>query len=242
MNEKTGDTSFQEMVQSACIDDDKWMGWKPEIYTDIFARRVFKPLPPKDEAMSLLRDYFNHFNCLFPLFHEPTFMHLAERQYSRDPYEGCGWWASLNVVLAFAHRIRMLNNLDPHEENKISWLYMKNALAVLTELTMRSTDLMSIQALVGMVRRSRGVSVPKSQADNLPQALYMQGTPNPQPSFFLAAAAIRLSHSVGLHKRGAGFGLNPVEMEQRRRVFWLAYILDKEYGYGLCANLDVVTD
>jgi hypothetical protein len=47
-----GDTSFQEMISSAYIDDD----WKPEIFSDIFAPWVFNPLPLKDEAMSLLCD------------------------------------------------------------------------------------------------------------------------------------------------------------------------------------------
>ncbi|RAH52808.1 fungal-specific transcription factor domain protein [Aspergillus piperis CBS 112811] len=209
VNEKTGDTSFQDMISSAYIDDNKWMYWKPEIFSDIFARRVFKPLPPKEEAMSLFRDFFSNFNCMFPLFHEPTFMHLVERQYSRDPYEGSGWWASINVVLAISHRLRVMSNLVPQEEDKKAWLYLKNAMAVLTELTMRNTDLLSVQALLGM-------------------SLFLQGTPNPQPSFFLVAAAIRLSHSIGLHKRGSGFGLNPVEVEQRKRVFWIAYLLDKD--------------
>ncbi|KAE8359549.1 fungal-specific transcription factor domain-containing protein [Aspergillus caelatus] len=209
VNEKTGDTSFQDMISSAYVDDNKWMYWKPEIFSDIFARRVFKPLPPKEEALSLFRDFFENFNCMFPLFHEPTFMHLVERQYSRDPYEGSGWWASINVVLAIAHRLRVMSNLVPQEEDKKAWLYLKNAMGVLTELTMRNTDLLSVQALLGM-------------------SLFLQGTPNPQPSFFLVAAAIRLSHSIGLHKRGSGFGLNPVEIEQRKRVFWIAYLLDKD--------------
>ncbi|KAL4781495.1 fungal-specific transcription factor domain-containing protein [Aspergillus varians] len=209
VNEKTGDTSFQDMISSAYIDDNKWMYWKPEIFSDIFARRVFKPLPPKEEALSLFRDFFDNFNCMFPLFHEPTFMHLVERQYSRDPYEGSGWWASINVVLAISHRLRVMSNLVPQEEDKKAWLYLKNAMGVLTELTMRNTDLLSVQALLGM-------------------SLFLQGTPNPQPSFFLVAAAIRLSHSIGLHKRGSGFGLNPVEAEQRKRVFWIAYMLDKD--------------
>ncbi|PKY06546.1 fungal-specific transcription factor domain protein [Aspergillus campestris IBT 28561] len=209
VNEKTGDTSFQDMISSAYVDDNKWMYWKPEIFSDIFARRVFKPLPPKEEAMSLFRDFFENFNCMFPLFHEPTFMHLVERQYSRDPYEGSGWWASINVVLAIAHRLRVMSNLVPQEEDKKGWLYLKNSMGVLTELTMRNTDLLSVQALLGM-------------------SLFLQGTPNPQPSFFLVAAAIRLSHSIGLHKRGSGFGLNPVEVEQRKRVFWIAYLLDKD--------------
>jgi len=197
------------MISHSTVDDNKWMYWKPEIFSDIFVRRVYKPLPPRDEAMSLLRDFFENFNCMFPLFHEPTFMHLVDMQYSLTPYEGSGWWASINVALAIAHRLRVMSNLVPQEEDQKAWLYLKNAMGVLTELTMRNTDLLSVQALLGM-------------------SMFLQGTPNPQPSFFLVAAAIRLSHSIGLHKRGSGFSLNPVEVEQRKRVFWIGYMLDKD--------------
>ena len=151
VNEKTGDSSFQEMISSSTVDDNKWLYWKPDIFSDIFVRRVFKPLPPKEEALSLLRDYFENFNCMFPLFHEPTFMHLVERQYSRDPYEGSGWWASINVALAIAHRLRVMSNLVPKDEDQKAWMYLKNALGVFTELTLRNTDLLSVQALLGMV-------------------------------------------------------------------------------------------
>jgi hypothetical protein len=185
------------------------MYWKPEIFGDLFVRRVFKPLPPKDEALGLFKDFFENFNCMFPLFHEPTFMHLVEKQYSRDPYEGSGWWASINVALALAHRIRVMSNVVPHEDDQKAWLYLKNAMGVLTELTLRNTDLLSVQALLGM-------------------SLFLCGTPNPQPSFFLISAAIRQAHSIGLHKRGSAFNLNPIEAEQRKRVFWIAYMLDKD--------------
>ena len=208
VNEKTGDSSFQEMISNSTVDDNKWQYWKPEIFGDIFERRMFVPLPPKTECLSLLKDFFENFNCMFPLFHQPTFMHLVHRHYSRDPYEGSGWWASLNVALAIAHRLRVMSNLVPQDEDQKAWGYLKNAMGVFTELTMRNTDLLSVQALLGM-------------------ALFMQGTPNPQPSFFLVAAAIRLSHSIGLHKRGSSFNLNPVEIEQRKRVFWIGYMLDK---------------
>jgi hypothetical protein len=197
------------MISSASVDDNKWMYWKPEVFSDLFQRRIFRQLPPKAEAVSLLKDFFENFNCMFPLFHQPTFMHLVDRQYSRDPYEGSGWWASLNVALAIAHRLRVMSNLVPQDEDEKAFGYLKNAMAVSTELTFRNTDLLSVQALLGM-------------------ALFLQGTPNPQPTFFLVAAAIRSSHSIGLHKRGSGFNLNPVEIEQRKRVFWIAYMLDKD--------------
>lgn len=63
--------------------------------------------------------------------------------------------------------------------------------------------------------------------------MFMQGTPNPQPGFFLLSAALRLAHSIGLHKRGSDFNLNDVESEQRKRVFWIAYVMDKEYVKAL---------
>ncbi|KXX81750.1 Transcriptional activator protein acu-15 [Madurella mycetomatis] len=209
VNEKMGDTSFSQMISDVSIDDHKWTAWKPDVFGDVFRRTIFRDLPPKPEALSLLKDYFENFNCMFPLFHQPTFMHLVERQYSNNPYTGSGWWASLNVALAIAHRLRIMSNLVPQEEDDKAWAYMKNAMAVFSELTMRNTDLLSVQALLGM-------------------SLYLQGTPNPQPSSLLTATAIRLSHSIGLHKRGTGFNLNPIEIEQRKRVFWIAYMLDKD--------------
>lgn len=210
VNEKTGDSSFQTMIASATNEDKHtWDHWKPEVFNDLFQRRIFKPLPPRQECYALLRDYFENFNCMFPLFHEPTFMHLVDKHYSLEPYDSSGWWASLNVALAIGHRLRVMSNVVGQEEDEIAWAYLKNAMAVMSELTMRNTDLLSVQALLGM-------------------ALFLQGTPNPQPSFFLVAAAIRLAHSIGLHKRGSGFNLNEIENEQRKRVFWIAYLMDKD--------------
>ncbi|KAJ4986173.1 fungal specific transcription factor domain-containing protein [Stagonosporopsis vannaccii] len=209
VNEKTGDNSFQHMISTAAVEDNKWIQWRPDVFQDIFKRRVYKQLPPKHEALSLLKDYFENFNCMFPLFHEPTFMHLVDKHYSKDPYEGSGWWASLNVALAFAHRLRVMSNLVPAEEDEKAWQYLKNAMSVMVELTMRNTDLLSVQALLGI-------------------GLFLLGTPNPQPTYFFVATAMRLAHSIGLHKKGANFNLNNAEVEQRKRVFWIAYMLDKD--------------
>jgi len=209
VNDKTGDNSFRDMISTAAVEDNKWISWRPDVFQDIFKRRVYKQLPPKHEALSLLKDYFENFNCMFPLFHEPTFMHLVDKHYSKDPYEGSGWWASLNVALAFAHRLRVMSNLVPQEEDEKAWQYLKNAMSVMVELTMRNTDLLSVQALLGV-------------------GLFLLGTPNPQPTYFFIATAMRLAHSIGLHKKGTNFNLNNAEVEQRKRVFWIAYMLDKD--------------
>lgn len=214
VKEKTGDDGFQKLVGEMATKTFTWFHWKPEIFGDLFTRRTYQPLPAKEEAISLLKLYFEHCNAMFPLFHEPTFMHLAEKQYSHEPFEGSGWWACLNVAMAISFRMRAhanahRDNDNAAEDNRCAWLYMKNALAVMPELTLRNNDLLSVQAIAGM-------------------ALFLQGTPNPFLSFYFVGGAIRLAQGLGLHKRGHSFNLNEVETEQRKRVFWILYMMDKE--------------
>ena len=49
---------------------------------------------------------------------------------------------------------------------------------------------------------------------------------DPQPSYILAATAVRLSHALGLHRSLGDFGLNPVELKERQNVLWITYMLD----------------
>lgn len=194
---------------AAVVEDDKFHDLELQVLSELFQRRIYEQLPAKKECLELLELFFKDFNIVFPLFHRPTFLYLVERQYSSDPYAGSGWWASLNVVLAIAHRLRVRYTTTPEEDERKAWGYLKNSMGVLAELMVQNTDLLSVQALLGM-------------------ALFMYCTSNPQPSFSLVAASIRLSHSIGLHKHGSAFNLKPIEIEQRSRVFWIAYILDKE--------------
>ncbi|KAF8251868.1 hypothetical protein K440DRAFT_647294 [Wilcoxina mikolae CBS 423.85] len=232
VNEKTGDTSFQQMVHEAKLAQQRrpCSIWKSDTYSEIFDQRGRHPFPPRETASLLVRDFFRGFNMLFPLFHQPTFEAFFERQYSNDPPVNSGWYAAFNVVLAISCRLRV-SHPPSHEPAAVpvgshiseAWKYFQNAATVLTELLLRNSDLMSIQAILGM-------------------ALFMQGTANPQPSCFLVAAAVRISTSIGMHRRGSSFGLSPTETQQRRRIFWILYILDKNMalrtGRPPCINDD----
>ena len=70
----------------------------------------------------------------------------------------------------------------------------------------------------------------------------MQATTNPQPLYFLIAAAARSATNIGLHRRGPSFGSNPIETVQRCRVFWILYSIDKRAalrsGRSSCINDD----
>lgn len=211
VDEKVGDKSFSTMIASALAKDrNEWDEKPPNIFDGTFTRRVFKPLPSRTECLSLIGEFFDQFNQMFPLFHEPTFLYLIDHQYSDEPYEGSGWWASINIALATAYRIRAATgSLRSEEASQHAWEYFKNAMAVSSELIVRNTDLLSVQALLGL-------------------ALFLRGTSNPQAGFAFTSAAMRLAHTIGLHKSGRAFTFNPVESEQRNRVFWIAYLLDKD--------------
>ncbi|KAE8444918.1 hypothetical protein EG329_014045 [Mollisiaceae sp. DMI_Dod_QoI] len=179
--------------------------------SDIFSRRVIKPLPPKSEALLLIQKSFEGFSSAFPIFNQANF--LARFNTSESPYEDPGWWACLNVILALAHRFRAMVGTNSRQEDKQAWGYFQNALAVTTELTMLNDTVAAVQALVGM-------------------AIVVQGTPNPAPYASLTAKAMRLAQTLGLHRsmdQGMEqLGVQREVREERKRVFWIAYILDKD--------------
>jgi hypothetical protein len=119
-----------------------------------------------------------------------------------------GWWACLNVVLALTHRFKESTTSEKHEDLE-AWGFFQNALAVSNQLVTMHSTLASVQALLGM-------------------ALVLQGTPNQGPVSLLTSSAIKLAQRMGLHRRCQDTGLSATEIEERKRVFWVAYALDKD--------------
>ncbi|EAW18151.1 transcription factor domain-containing protein [Aspergillus fischeri NRRL 181] len=205
---KTGEVNFLRLLVSDTRHDSPWDYWRPDVFHDVFASKVFKPLPPRAEVFSLLGDYFRTINRLFPLYHEASFMEMVEWQYTQQTCDDAARWASINVILALAYEYRYTNSLKSEKDKERAWLYYKNAMSVFTELTLRRTDMLSVQALLGM-------------------ALFLRGNSGTQSAMPLITAAIRTCHRLGLHRDTPRPHLAPAEQEQRKRVFWIAFILDQ---------------
>ncbi|KAJ6109935.1 hypothetical protein N7486_002170 [Penicillium sp. IBT 16267x] len=182
--------------------------WIPRMLQDPFEQRTTQTLPSKKTTLALVDEFLATFNQAIPLVDDRSFMKLVERQFSWNPDENPSSWALLNVILGFSYRERAQMASDESHDWKMSLAHIKNALNVVVELFLRNADLSAVQALLGL-------------------ALYFQGTPNAQALFMFSAAAIRLSHSIGLH-RNIITGMDPSEIEQRRRIFWIAFILDAD--------------
>lgn len=112
------------------------------------------------------------------------------------------------MVLALTHRFQKTTSLN-REEDVEALGYFQNAYAVSNQLTALKSTLSCVQALLGM-------------------SMIILGTPNKGPASLLTSSAIRIAQSMGLHRKLQEPGLSDTEIEQRKRVFWLAYILDKD--------------
>lgn len=59
------------------------------------------------------------------------------------------------------------------------------------------------------------------------QAFILQATSKTQMYYMATAAAARLAQTMGLHRCLRNVGLSDADLEQRRNVFWVIYILEK---------------
>ncbi|KAJ5715024.1 uncharacterized protein N7483_012205 [Penicillium malachiteum] len=188
----------------------KWplTNWIPRILQDSFEHRTTQPLPSREATLALVTGFLANFNHTIPLIDDTSLRRLVERQYSWNPDDSPSSWVLLNVVIAFSYRERAQASSDASSDWQKSLGHVKNALNVLVDLFLRNADLAAVQGLLGL-------------------ALYFQGTPNAQAQYMLAASAMRLSHSIRLH-RNVISGFTPAEIEERRRTFWISFILDAE--------------
>ena len=119
-----------------------------------------------------------------------------------------GRWACLNIVLALTHQFQHGETQDMEEDCE-TWNYFETAFAIVGQLMTMHVTLWSVQALLGM-------------------ALVIQGTPNQGPVSLLISGAMKLAHRMGLHKQCRNPNISAAEIEERKRVFWIAYSLDKD--------------
>lgn len=143
------------IISPESIHENPWNQWRPDVFHDLFASKVFKPLPSRSEVFSLMKDFFQTANRLFPIYLESSFMKMVEWQYTQQTCDDAARWANINMVICLAYEYRSSNSSKSEKDKEKSELYFKNAMSVFTELALKRTDLLSVQALISMVRLVR---------------------------------------------------------------------------------------
>ncbi|RSL56833.1 hypothetical protein CEP53_006682 [Fusarium sp. AF-6] len=156
--------------------------------------------------MSAAQSYIAGFNSAIPLFNPERLLRVINRWYSSSGNGDYTTWAAINTMLALVHRQTPPEDATP---SKNTAKYTNNAQSVLTNIIMGETTLLSVQVLVGMT-------------------LLFQGVQDLKPATMLIAMALRLAHQLGLHTRESSAQLDSSVALERCRVFWIAYILDRD--------------
>ena len=163
-------------------------------------------LPESDITYSLIDTFLRTINRIHPLYDERMLLETANLWYRIPARRTKLAWATINVVMALAQCCVQRTDKLPQAFAEDC---IRNAQSVLTELIMGELRLENLQVVLGLV-------------------LSFTQMPDMRPSSVLISTAFRLIHEMGIHRREGYDGVSEAEAQQRNRVFWVAYILDRD--------------
>ncbi|KZL72843.1 fungal specific transcription factor domain-containing protein [Colletotrichum tofieldiae] len=168
-------------------------------------------LPPLEEIMPVIEEFFNRYNSIMPLFDQETFMRMLSDWYSPSSQQSPAVWAAINIAMALGYRcgLKQPGNVESLVDDQKVLHHMRNVQSVVSDLVTREEDLLGVQVLVGMV-------------------ILFQGTKDPKPASVLIGTAIRLAHRMQLHDKVSLRFFPPEVARHRSRLFWMTYVMDKD--------------
>jgi hypothetical protein len=162
-------------------------------------------LPPMVELRAIITDYFTNLNSIIPIFDENTFL-----QRLNDNVPPCSLViAAVNGILALTYRHRATNK--PYISSFDPDTCISNAESALSVLLADQEDLLSLQVLLVLVMLYLG-----NPYRGLSKASSLMGS------------AVKLVHKHRLHQSRTNTLFDTETSLQRARVFWVAYILDRD--------------
>ncbi|KAH7324255.1 fungal-specific transcription factor domain-containing protein [Stachybotrys elegans] len=165
-----------------------------------FSSSASANLPPQEEVLPIVEHYLTTSNSQLPLFHPRTLLSMVRAWYQEPHTRDPITWAAINIVLALGLQF---------DNPKSAANYAMHAQSMLTQVTTGQVTIVNVQILLGLV-------------------MFLYGIYDFGPPSMLIAIALRLAQQLGLHTRMSSQGLDPHLQLQRARVFWIAYILDRD--------------
>lgn len=100
-------------------------------------------------------------------------------------------------------------------------------------------DISGIQALLATVSSTYHPPI-VPQGVLIIQVFFLWETQSTEGCFTLIGVITSIGSEIGLHRCGAQLGLEPREVDLRRNIFWVAYILDKDISLRIGRSSSIV--
>lgn len=179
-------------------------------------------LPTRETAKNLIKAYFQFADFSMPLLHAPTFQQKVEILYNAPQLTDLtGSHSTTDSRLAvffvfevFAVALMVMQKYQPSKvPTALADGYHQTAVKALNE--------------AGLPHGVEGV-----------QALLLVGQysyhhPTMWAVWKTVGAALRLSVELGLHRDPASEKLDPLAVDNIRRTFWVAYVMDRNISFAL---------
>ena len=177
-------------------------------------------MPSEEIVRHAINVYLATFNSGMPLFDPRSLLQVVDDWYGLSPdrlrtQDEKSSWATINVALALAH-CHGAGNLHLAASQTISVSRcLENAQSTLGNILDEDANLQHIQVLLGL-----GILFLGSRPDDVRAAMMFTST------------GVRLAQAMGMHRMnrydGDSHYMAADEMAQRKRVFWIAYVLDRD--------------
>ncbi|CEL11170.1 hypothetical protein ASPCAL14275 [Aspergillus calidoustus] len=165
-------------------------------------------LPPDEETLSLIDQYFADTGMLFPYIHEETFRETYAQLKSNHTVTRRTWLGVLNIVLALATLSTVLPVGDGEKRRVEAEAFYHRANALCAEHVMNGASLEIVQYLLLVTQ-------------------YMQGTRSSNQTWTTHGLAVKVALQLGLHSAETSKRLPPVEREMRKRTWFGCVVLDR---------------
>lgn len=206
-------------------------------------RFIPEPFPPRHLGVKFLDIYFNLANAQTPVLHQPSFRRVFDRTWAHieqvggnglpDPSGGGG-----------------AGDRDYQHHADLYFLYMVFAIATaMSSRTDSMPERYHASAMVHMEGLFTTIAQTNNRLDGLKGILLLAQYSIMRPAapgvWYVLGAALRLAIDLGLHHENtpkAERTLDQLVLDERRRLWWCTYALDRQLGLYLGRPFGIADD
>jgi hypothetical protein len=180
-------------------------------------------LPHPDLGASLLSEFLVDFNQAVPLFRPYAVAEHLRICYMGQSDGSALAWSNTYVVFGIAHRLRAMSAAATPADNQLADDYLRRLFSALSNLLLVGPSLQLIQTLLGV-------------------AILVSTTSHPHPSGLIVTTALRMAQTLAYNEDNGQKTTPDNDVEQQRRVFWIAFMMDSDNSMVQCGPTTTCRD